>query len=125
MFIGKEMVDFQKEHIFNESGIYEVKFKLYSKFNMDYMFKDVSALTSVIMISNNDAHITSMISTFENCKNLYDLTINGFNTDELISMKRFLFNTNPLILLKLFSTKNVEDMSYMFSEMKEIRFINN
>ena len=65
---------------------------------MNYMFKDVPTLKSVIMVSYKDACVTSMISTFENCKSLNDITINGFNTDELVSMHNFLYKSKPKII---------------------------
>ena len=123
IFIMKKKVDFTKEYKFDKPDEYEVQFKLYSKINMNYMFKDVSSLKSVIMISYKDTSITSMISTFENCESLNDLTINGFNTDELLSMNKFLYKSKiKIINLNSFSTKNVEDMSFMFSSMDEFKF---
>ena len=121
IFIDKKKIKYSKEYEFDKPGTYQVQFRLYSnKINMDYMFKSLPELYSVIMLSEDDVQLTSMISTFENCSNLNDLTITGYNTDNLISMNKFLYRTNPnLINLNSFSTKNVEDMSFMFSEMSQ------
>ena len=69
IFISKKQVEFTKEYSFDNVGEFEVTFKLYDKINMNYMFKDVTTLKSIIMVSNKDAQITSMVSTFENCEN--------------------------------------------------------
>ena len=62
---------------------------------MDYMFKDVSFLTSVTLISKNNksVNILSLMSTFENCKNLKTLNINGFNTNKTLSMKKLFYGS--------------------------------
>ena len=82
------------------------------------MFKDILALVSVVMHSNNDANASSMISSFENCENLNDFTITGFNTAEVKSMRN-LFYKSGLSYANLvgFSTDNVEDFSYMFASV--------
>ena len=95
----KKKVKYSKEYEFDKPGTYQVQFRLYSnKINMDYMFKSLPALYSVIMLSEDDVQITSMISTFENCSNLNDLTITGYNTDNLVSMNKFLYMTNPNLI---------------------------
>ena len=117
IYINKTKIKFSKEYKFEEAKTYEVQFKLYEEINMDYMFKDVTDLTSVIMLSNDNLGISSMKSAFENCASLDTLTINGFNSNNLKSMNKFLYKTNPSILnLNSFSTSKVEDMSFMFSE---------
>ena len=122
IYINKKRVKYSKEYKPDGLGKLEVKFQLYSKINMDFMFKDISTLTSVIMISTSNLDITSMVSTFENCTNLYELAIRGFKTDKIVSMKKFLYKASPTILnLNSFSTANVEDMSYMFSEMNLLK----
>ena len=116
IYIGDKKISYTKEYKFEKTGEQQIKFKLYSKINMNNMFKDVSSLTSVFMETDKDVHITSMISTFEDCVNLNELFIRGFNTEELVSMNRFLYGTSPPIInLNSFSTAKIEDMSYMFS----------
>ena len=83
ILIGDEKIDFTKKYKFKKLNTVEVIFKIYDNINMDYMFKDVSALTSVVMLSTKGAKATSMISTFENCKNLKDFLFSGFDTSSV------------------------------------------
>ena len=53
------------------------------------MFKGVN-LKNVSFISNSGGKIISMESTFEQCINLIDIKFEGWDTSELISMKKLL-----------------------------------
>ena len=99
LYINKTKIKFSKEYKFEEAKTYEVQQKLYEEINMDYMFKDVTDLTSVILLSNDKLRISSMKSAFENCASLDTLTINGFNSNKLKSMNKFLYKTNPSSIL--------------------------
>ena len=81
IYINGELIKFSKEYIFKETGKYNIKYSLYNDLSMDYMFKDVSSLKSVDMISEKNAEIKSMISAFENCENLNKFSISGFITN--------------------------------------------
>ncbi len=95
-----EIIIFSKEYKFESQGIHNVQFLLYSNnINMDNMFKDVSLITSVEMTTNKNIKITSMISTFENCENLNDFSIQGFNTEEIKSLSKLFYNSNILLIL--------------------------
>ena len=116
IYIGKDKIKYTKEYQFKQEGRIDVSFKIYSPINMDYMFKDVTTLNSALLISNKNAEITSMKSTFENCVVLSSVTISGFNTKNIKSVSRLFSNTNIAILsLSDFSTSKIEDFSYMFS----------
>ena len=80
------------------------------------MFKDLSLLTSVEMISSNHTKILSMISTFENCNNLEYFSISVFSGNEIKSMKKLFYNSKlQKFNFNNFTTNNLEDVSYMFS----------
>ena len=116
IIIDSIKVEFIKEYQFKERGEHDIKFILYEDINMDYMFKDIKDLTSIILVSDKNAKIKSMISTFESCINLNYFLNNGFYLDEIKSIKNIFYNTNILTLnLKNFNPKNIEDMSYMFA----------
>ena len=51
IYINGKKIKFSKEYKVNNIGETNIKFKLYYDLNMDYMFKDVSDLISVEMIS--------------------------------------------------------------------------
>ena len=88
IYIDDIKIKFTKEYKFSSTGNHKVKFALYNKINMDYMFKDVSDLLSVEMKSEQNCEVTSMISTFENCENLNSFKIIGFNGEKIKSMKK-------------------------------------
>ena len=114
--INNTKIEFTKKYKFPENGVYPVKFLLNKTINMDYMFKDILSLVKVEMYSNVDTNILSMKGSFENCKNLQIVYIEGFNTEKINSTQKLFCNTSIYNLtLKNFSTYNVEDMSYMFS----------
>jgi surface protein len=120
--IGDKEIKFSKEYKFDEKDDGKIEFEIYSPINMDYMFKDVSALISITMLSNNDAKVTSMISTFENCENLNDFSMSGFNTKEVKSMKNLFYKSNiPIINIVGLNTESVEDFSYMFASVNSDR----
>ena len=70
ILIDKEKIEYTKVYKFNTTGKHEVKFELYEDISMDYMFKGIQELKSVIMFSFHYPKIKSMISTFESCTNL-------------------------------------------------------
>ena len=114
--IDKKIIKFSREYKFNETGQHTVKFKLYEDVNMDYMFKGIEELISVIMISIKNPKIKSMISSFESCVNLASFTVNGFDFKEVKSMKKVFSGTKISIFnIKDFNTNSIEDMSYMFA----------
>ena len=102
--IDGKLVKYNKDYQFSDLGEHKVKFLIYDKnINLDYMFKDVVDLTTVIMTTNNnnEIKINSMISTFENCNELTDFTIKDFNTDEVKSVNKLFFNNSNLINLNM------------------------
>ena len=92
--IQKKKIKFGREYKFEKEGIYNIIFDIYNPINMDYMFKNVLDLTNIILISNQNAKIISMKSTFENCQNLKGFSISGYNTDEVKSMSKLFFKTD-------------------------------
>ena len=115
--IDGEIVKFSRDYTFNRTGLHNVDFLIYDKsIDLDYMFKDISGLISVDMTinGNNEIKIKSMISTFENCENLDTFTMEGFNINEINSMRKLFYNTQISTINMPFSNlDNIEDMSYM------------
>ena len=60
---------------------------------MDHMFKDVQSLISVKMFSNSKSKIVSMEGAFENCINLINISIEGFDTEEF-EVYKVMYNKN-------------------------------
>ena len=84
---------------------------------MDKMFQNIEALNSISLVSEKNAEITSMQSTFEGCKNLNNFNIIGFNTSAIKSISKIFYNCQNLLKINIdkFDTSSVEDMSYAFS----------
>ena len=116
IYIDDKKVKYTKSYLFDKSKEYSIQYKIYDNFNMDFMFQDISSLISVEFISNKNAVITSMISSFENSENLESFSIKGFNTDTVKSMHKLFYNDQKIsnINLENFVINNVEDISYMF-----------
>ena len=79
LYIDGKKVQYSKEIKFNSIGKHKIEIKLYEKLNMDNMFRNIKDLISIEMKSEKDCLITSMISTFENCNQLMEFKIDGFN----------------------------------------------
>ena len=88
IYVDNNKIKYSKDYLFNSTGNHEIQIKLYKEINMDYMFKDVQDLISIEMKSEKNCKIISMISTFENCKNLKNFNINGFNGNMLKSLHK-------------------------------------
>ena len=80
------MTKFHIQKIIN-SGNYIVKYKLYEEINIDNMFKNISSLISINLSCDRELLILSMQNTFENCVNLEDFIMEGFNLDNIITLK--------------------------------------
>ena len=116
LYIDGKKVQYSKEIKFNSIGKHKIEIKLYEKLNMDNMFKNIKDLISIEMKSEKDCLITSMISTFENCNQLMEFKIDGFNVEQVKSTNKMFYNTSLSIFnFSSFNTKNLEDMSYMFA----------
>ena len=114
--IDGKIVKYTKEYRFKEAGLNTVKFILYSPISIDFMFKDVFDVVSIDMHSEKNLEIKSMISAFEDCQSLYEITIKGFDTSKVTSMKKLFYRTSiSQIDISDLSTKSVTDMSYMFA----------
>ena len=116
IYISGVKMKYSKVYDLMNYGTNIVEIRLYSDLNMDNMFKDVPSLISIEMISLNETKILSMISTFENCRNLEFFSITGFSANELKSMKKLFYNSaiNEYYFIN-FTTNNLEDISYMFA----------
>ena len=124
IYIDGEKVRYTKEYNFQEFGIHRINFLIFEDFNMDYMFKDIPEILSVEMYSEKNATITSMISVFDNAENLVNFKIVGFDTSKVKSMRSLFKGTKfQEIDTEGLDTKNVEDMSYMFSNMPLLEYV--
>ena len=94
---------------------------------MDNMFKDASTLKSVIMKSDKNCEISSMIGSFQNCVNLKTVEISGFNTEKLTSIKRLFSGTKftEIDFSKInIKTDKVVDISQLFENCTSLLTVN-
>jgi hypothetical protein len=116
IFINGKNIPFSKKYKFENYGENLVIFDIYENINMDLMFKDIPELVSVKMSTDNNIGITSMKSTFENCRNLKKVDIIGYNTEKLISMQKTFYNSGLTTFnYNNFDKNNIQDTSYMFA----------
>ena len=116
IIIDEKKIDkYIKEYTFDEIGFHNITFQLFENINMDYMFKGVTNLITIQMKSKKQAKIFSLISTFEDCKSLNTITISGFNTSEVTSMKKLFYNSHLSNLNLNITTNSLQDISYMFA----------
>ena len=118
-YINETKINNSKIYKFNTEGIYIIKFILNEEINMDYMFKNIESIETIKMSSNTNDKILSIKSAFENCINLMNISINGFNIEQIKSTSKLFYNTGIKdFKLNIFKKNNIEDMSYMFASTK-------
>jgi surface protein len=77
---------------------------------LDHIFKDIENLVSIKVASTEKAKILSIHKAFQNCSDVENITIKGFDTSNVTSMKKVFYNNSKLssiILDDYFSTENV------------------
>ena len=115
MIDDKKIEQYTKEYSFKESGDHKIKFYIYEDINMNYMFRNIKNLFSVEMKSDKKAKILSMKNTFESCELLENVTINGFDTNKVISIEKIFYNSGISNINLNINTKSIENMSFMFA----------
>ena len=93
-------------------GETEVNITFPEYIDMKNMFKDVLALREVTLYSEKSCKITSMESTFENCKNLVNIKIIDFDTSQIKSLRKTFYGTN------LEALKQFEVSKFIFNDSK-------
>ena len=127
IIIDNNIIPFTSSYKFNTKGNHSVTYIInYKNIDMNYIFKDILSLISVVMVSENSIIINNIENAFENCQNLLSFGIRGFNIDKIKSFKKLFYNTPKLseINFNRLNTSNVEDFSYMFAN-SNFRSINN
>ena len=75
ILVDERIIKFTKIYKFSDFKEHKIEYHLYEEINMKEMFKNVSSLISVEMISKTKASIISIIGAFENCINLESFKI--------------------------------------------------
>ena len=118
IYINNTKKEYQKYFKSNKEGEYQIKLKFnYYLINCDYMFSNCENIIKINFISFNTKYITSMKYMFHRCINLkYINNLFIFDTRNVIDMSdmfSFCNNLNDLDLSS-FNFKNVKNMNYMF-----------
>ena len=93
--INNKLFPFTKKYKFNNTGDQTVTIHIYdSGISLDNLFKNVALLTKIRFYTTKNVRIISMESLFENCVSLEDFTFIGFDTSQLVSLKRFFLIAN-------------------------------
>jgi surface protein len=117
IYINDSKIKYCKKYKFSKEGIYKIRYTLNEKVYLDNIFKNIESLLSLEMYSTTNDKIISIKSAFEGCLNLENVTIYGFNTEEIKSTSKLFYNSSISNLnISNFKTNNIEDMSYMFSK---------
>ena len=90
--------------------------------DMNRMFFNCSALTSLDVTHFNTAKVTDMNGMFNECSKLTSLDVSKFNTANVTNMGYMFFNCSALTSLDVtnFNTENVTNMNSMFSSCKTL-----
>ena len=72
-----------------------------SKINLANIFNNIQNLISAEFISTTKAKILTLDGAFQNCSNLENVTINGFDTSEVKSMNKVFYNNSFLSKIEL------------------------
>ena len=93
--------------------------------DMSGMFLCCYELTSLDLSSFNTRNVKSMSSMFEECNSLTSINLSNFNTYQVTDMSRMFSSCNALTSLDLgdFDTHNVTDMSQMFNHCNNLKAI--
>ena len=96
----------------------------FTDFEMDILFKEITYIKKVDL-SNFDIKPSSIKYMFSGCENLEEIIFGDFDTSRITSMVELFAETKVTSLdLSRFNTKNVEDMSYMFDDCKNLKYLN-
>ena len=129
IYIEGQKISYSKKYKFEKAKSYNIQYKFKSELNMDYMFKNIFSLTNINinLEKANTVKIKSMIGCFENCRNLIDFKIRGFDISEIKSLHKLFYNDAKLTevdLQNFDNENNLENISYMFSGCSSLSKLN-
>ena len=115
--VEDKIIPYNKQYKFLKEGENIVKYELYEDIPVAKMFKNISALISVELNTDNNLKILSIESAFENCENLVHFGMKGFNTDKIQSLSKIFYGCKQLDYnLEGFNALNIKDISYILAE---------
>ena len=118
IFINKEKIDFTYKYTFPKKGNYEIIYIFHDLLNStNFMFYNCRDLCDLDLTNFNTQNVTNMSCMFFGCKSLKKLKLTNMNTEKVTHMTLMFNECESLKDLDLssFKTKNVVDMSKMFN----------
>ncbi|MDT2660215.1 BspA family leucine-rich repeat surface protein, partial [Enterococcus hulanensis] len=94
--------------------------------DMSYMFNECSQLKDVNLSGWNTSNVENMSSMFSGCSQLEDLNLSSWNTSQVQDMRFMFIGCSELKELDLtgWNTSKVEGMTHMFSNCSQLRDLN-
>ena len=124
MYINDELVDFENEHIFDESKEYKIKFEFNDKIkSAGSLFENCKYLTSINLSYLNLENVSIMTNMFQGCTNLKTIEFNNSNTQNIIRMNSMFYDCKNLTSIDLskINCENVRDIESMFRNCKNLK----
>jgi surface protein len=124
MYINDELVDFENEHIFDESKEYKIKFEFNDKIkSAGSLFENCKYLTSINLSYLNLENVSTMTNMFQGCTNLKTIEFNNSNTQNIIRMNSMFYDCKNLTSIDLskINCENVRDIESMFRNCKNLK----
>ena len=122
--INNEKILFSYKYNFKNEGKYKIKYSFHNLLtNCNYMFYGCKNLTNLDLSNFNTQNVEDMSNMFSYCSSLTNLDLSNFNTQNVKNMSFMFSNCSSLTNLNLsnFNTQNVEDMRYMFDNCKAFK----
>ena len=127
VYINNKKVKFGKYFIPKNDGIYIIKLKFKIKIkSCAYMFYNCKNITDINLNSFNTENVKNMKHMFSCCENLEKLNLSSINTRNVTNMANMFNRCINLSNIDLcsFDTKNVKTMVKIFNECEELQTIN-
>ena len=123
IFINKQKIDFTYYYTFRNPGDYEIIYIFHNLLNStNLMFYKCKDLTDLDLSKFNTENVTNMNWMFNECSSLRYLDLSSFKTDKVQNMEKMFNRCESLANLNIstFNTENVTLMISMFWKCKSL-----
>ena len=121
--INNEKILFSYKYKFKKEGKYTIKYSFHNLLtNCNYMFRECKNLTNLDLSNFNTQNVENMSGMFYNCSSLTNLNLSNFNTQNVEDMNVMFYNCSSLTNLDLsnFNTQNVKNYLILILKMLKI-----
>ena len=127
LFVDNKEVEYEKYIKFDKIGTHEIKIKLkINLINANCMFFGCKNIIDIDLSAFNTQNMINMKAMFSCCNNLENINFSSFDTKNVLNMSAMFYSCNNLtnINLSSFDTKNVTDIGCMFCGCNNLTKIN-